>query len=433
MRVFVLARMLAGIAVFLTLLLLRRHLAPTGTPTGTPPLISMLCSTTGRRARFFHNVLGSFRRSTHPQRELLVYDDEPGAPSSFWVVAAAADPNIRYFHRPERDGAPVGIGLKHARMMQWARGVYMAVIDDDDYYSARYLSTMLAELRRTGAEAVKLGRWTQAVGRWNGAGTRLALEFWAADLLGGSGRSIRNGSSKDASKLPMQQVLGFGFTYFFSRRVAEASRPGTAVAQRAWARREMMYNWDANWLWAVHEVAGLKVQVLRKHDRWLVVKVQHGDNISGALQGTLSRLSASASEVHEALASLRASGLPVTSFPEASCQLTPHSDIRTTEFGALELQLRRRDGTPDRVVASSAQVCCNMCAWHPSGACRSFVLIQPPGSPDSAGGNTGAPPPVCTFRRAAPAHDRNNRLHTCAYCTHGELELGQLAAVAADV
>ena len=92
-----------GAALLLALLICRR--IDGAVPTGLPPLISMLSSTTGKRARFFRNLLGSFQRSSHPRRELLVYDDEPGAPSPFWLAAAAADPRVRYFHRPERDGA----------------------------------------------------------------------------------------------------------------------------------------------------------------------------------------------------------------------------------------------------------------------------------------------------------------------------------------
>jgi hypothetical protein len=45
-------------------------------------------------------------------------------------------------------------------------GEYMAVLDDDDYYSAEHLGLMLRKLRASNVSLVKLGAWAAFQGHW---------------------------------------------------------------------------------------------------------------------------------------------------------------------------------------------------------------------------------------------------------------------------
>lgn len=237
------------------------HATPTSDQS---PLISILASTGPSRVDFFMNLWGSFKRQRYANKEMIVFEDSEDEPSDFW--RNISDSRVRYIHVRQSRGSRMGIGTKHERMMRLARGQYMAVFDDDDYYSPEYLSFMLSALRRRDVSLVKLGSWPIFDARWQGAGSERKLlgSFWHFNVTGSD------------------VELGFGFSYFFSRRCAAADVRITHA---------QTHDWDSQWLIALI-ATGLRAAVVDAHPLWLVIKVQHSDNISRPNSQFLRRLRA---------------------------------------------------------------------------------------------------------------------------------------------
>jgi glycosyltransferase involved in cell wall biosynthesis len=106
------------------------------------PLVSVLVPTY-RRPLLLRETLESALAQTWPEREILVSDDDPDG-SAEEVVAAFADPRIRYSRQPERRGpVPNAVELLHR-----ARGTYLAHLHDDDRWAPEFLTTLIAPLER---------------------------------------------------------------------------------------------------------------------------------------------------------------------------------------------------------------------------------------------------------------------------------------------
>ena len=73
--------------------------------------------------------------------ELLI-GDETGAAGS--LVASLDDPRVRYRHNPAR----LGFAANHMALLDGARGRYMAVLHDDDWWDPAYLSRLVSVLDR---------------------------------------------------------------------------------------------------------------------------------------------------------------------------------------------------------------------------------------------------------------------------------------------
>lgn len=91
-----------------------------------------------------------FDAQTYPDKELLVLDDSPAASRFF---AALDDPRVTYLH----SDVALTIGEKRNRLVERATGEIVACFDDDDFYAAHYLDTVVQLLE--GHDAVKLGAW----------------------------------------------------------------------------------------------------------------------------------------------------------------------------------------------------------------------------------------------------------------------------------
>jgi glycosyltransferase involved in cell wall biosynthesis len=67
----------------------------------------------------------------------IIVGDETGAAEQ--AVAAIADPRIRYHRNPQR----LGFSGNHVALLDRARGRYMTVLHDDDWWEPDYLSTLV--------------------------------------------------------------------------------------------------------------------------------------------------------------------------------------------------------------------------------------------------------------------------------------------------
>jgi glycosyltransferase involved in cell wall biosynthesis len=99
------------------------------------PLVSVIL-TTRDRPRFLQIALRSYREQTYPNRELLVVDDGERFPADEEAVAAAGGRVVRV-----PSGASIGAKL-NAGVAQ-ARGELCQKMDDDDWYAAQFLETMV--------------------------------------------------------------------------------------------------------------------------------------------------------------------------------------------------------------------------------------------------------------------------------------------------
>ena len=125
---------------------------------------------------------------------------------------------------------------------------------------------MQRELRARNVSLVKLGAWAAFKGQWK-------KDDVSHD---GTNKQVLEGEFQYINVSTSYASLGYGFTYFFSRDAAEAKihiekpvglfRPG----------------WDGQWVGALL-TAGLKVALVNNHPITLVIKVQHGSNISRLL------------------------------------------------------------------------------------------------------------------------------------------------------
>jgi glycosyltransferase involved in cell wall biosynthesis len=166
---------------------------------------------TRNRERFLHNLESLVRHQTYPSLEWIIHDDSP-APSAHF--ASLADPRVKYLHST----APLSIGEKRNRMVQIAEGGIIAHFDDDDYYSADYLATMVGRMDE-GYDFVKLSAWFlysglyRALGYWDCRETQGLHHVWS-----NRPQSIACFDARDARNLK-QNCLGFGFSYVYKKAV----------------------------------------------------------------------------------------------------------------------------------------------------------------------------------------------------------------------
>jgi len=212
-----------------------------------------------------------------------VFEDGEGSPSDFWKKLN--DTRIRYIHAPGRHTP----GVKHLAMLKLACGEYMAVFDDDDYYSAEYLGFMLRELRASNVSLVKLGAWAAFQGHW--------------EVDGVTNKWVLEGKFLQINVSTSFAALGYGFTYFFSRDAAEAK----IHLEKSFGL--LLHNWDGQWVRALL-IAGLKVALVNNHPITLVIKVQHGSNVSQLLANLVRRLQGTLADHQRVLVLLRET-LPV--------------------------------------------------------------------------------------------------------------------------
>jgi len=113
------------------------------------PRVSVITPTLNRE-RWMPGLFHVFDAQTYPEKELLVLDDSTTASRFF---GALDDPRVVYLH----SDVALTIGEKRNRLVERATGEIVVCFDDDDFYAAHYLDTVVRLLQ--GHDAVKLGAW----------------------------------------------------------------------------------------------------------------------------------------------------------------------------------------------------------------------------------------------------------------------------------
>jgi glycosyltransferase involved in cell wall biosynthesis len=179
------------------------------------PLVSIITPTFSRD-EFLVQTLRWVQEQTYPNIEWLVLDDSP-APSR--SLAGCGDPRLRYEHIGQR----LTIGEKRNRLVNMARGEFVAHFDDDDYYAPRFLETMVAGLETQEADFANLSSWYlfdvrhDLFGFWYLRQTTGVHYLCHADGL----RLTQFTAQNNATLL--NNYLGYGFTYVYRRAVWEAA------------------------------------------------------------------------------------------------------------------------------------------------------------------------------------------------------------------
>ena len=118
------------------------------------PLVSCLCPTFGR-VPMLRRAIGCFAAQTHVPRELVVVYQSHDAPTRDYL-RTLADPSIRAIEiAPSPHLGPDGL---RNFCLEAARGDYVAVWDDDDWFAPTRLAEQLAAARVAGRAGCCLQR-----------------------------------------------------------------------------------------------------------------------------------------------------------------------------------------------------------------------------------------------------------------------------------
>jgi glycosyltransferase involved in cell wall biosynthesis len=125
---------------------------------------------------------------TYEPRELIVMDDDPGAPANLFAEA----PNTYYYRTP-----PFRLGEKLNAAVDLARGDYLLKLDDDDWYCPDYIDRAMSKIERIApanqrrvvasatsnpvliASTGELFRWESVWSGW-GSGMLFHRDVWKA-------------------------------------------------------------------------------------------------------------------------------------------------------------------------------------------------------------------------------------------------------------
>ena len=230
-------------------------------------------------------------------------------------------------------------------MLQVACGEFVAIFDDDDYYSSSYLEFMHRQLVDRDVALVKLGAWPLFVAKWerdtSGEGSpehtaatatasasasssassssSAAAASSASSSAASSAASVSASASaaaataREAARSREGQYLSgkmlsmdvsddaamkhaYGFTFFFTRKAAATQ----VHIARGWKTEVGRVGWDGVWLGKLLH-AGLRVGVIASAPSMLVIKVQHSDNISKPIAKFLKQFRGNATAAIELL------------------------------------------------------------------------------------------------------------------------------------
>eukprot|EP00927_Polykrikos_kofoidii_P046209 TRINITY_DN40418_c0_g1_i1.p1 TRINITY_DN40418_c0_g1~~TRINITY_DN40418_c0_g1_i1.p1 ORF type:complete len:889 (-),score=104.09 TRINITY_DN40418_c0_g1_i1:209-2875(-) len=124
-----------------------------------PGRVSMVSPTMSSRREYHEQLWANFQEQTWKDKELIVVETYQSAPSSFLQQKAKEDSRLVYvgFHRNE--DTDFNVGLKRNMTLHLASGEFVVNFDDDDVYSARYVESMVGELRARDLVGVTLSSW----------------------------------------------------------------------------------------------------------------------------------------------------------------------------------------------------------------------------------------------------------------------------------
>ena len=161
----------------------------------TPPALSVIVSTLGSRRLELEKLLGSLRRQTDSNFELIVVDQNPEPTVAPLVQDARISPfPVKYLHTPDEKGLSRG----RNRGLAVATGEYVLFADDDCWYPANFLASGLRQLQERRLDALTgrptsedgnpilgrfepLAQWVNPSNAWT---TQIEwIAFWRRDLL----------------------------------------------------------------------------------------------------------------------------------------------------------------------------------------------------------------------------------------------------------
>ncbi|KAJ1479698.1 nucleotide-diphospho-sugar transferase, partial [Baffinella frigidus] len=199
---------------------------------GNVEMVSVVTPTRGKTRDWHPLLYACFKQQDYEPKELVVVDDAAEASPFF---AALQDPAVRYILLNHS----VPLGAKRNLLAQEARGAILAHFDDDDWYAPAYLSSMVAELRRTQASVVKLSGWfvysckLKFFGYFDPGETAVFGEVKSQGLDEGLKYSlfldprdpivqtwVMGPSGAYDAQLRDETRYGFGFTYVYRRELA---------------------------------------------------------------------------------------------------------------------------------------------------------------------------------------------------------------------
>jgi len=143
------------------------------------PRVSVLIAT-HNRPDYLHGAIASVVAGAYPDFEVIVSDDA-GPPRNHLVVESFADPRVRYRRNSDR----LGIAGNHLAAAREARGVYLAVLNDDDEWEPDLLATLtpLLDANRNLAVAFADHHIIDADGAIDAAATASSSRRWKRDRL----------------------------------------------------------------------------------------------------------------------------------------------------------------------------------------------------------------------------------------------------------
>ena len=167
------------------------------------------------------DLLGALHRTfdsqSYEDKELVILDDSPRPSDLFQHLR---DPRVRYLHSPER----MTVGAKRDRLVREAAGDVIVQFDDDDYYTPRYVETMLEYLAPH--DLVKLSGWfvfdcgSGETFYWNTPELAPVHFVLGRDVPRPTPLEMRP-EPPDRERWIETKVWGYGFSYVFRKAMYE--------------------------------------------------------------------------------------------------------------------------------------------------------------------------------------------------------------------
>lgn len=177
---------------------------------------SIITPTSANRQIYFPGLYHCFKSQTYPDCELLILDDSPSGSEFFYELN---DPTVKYFHA----GQAMTIGEKRNHLIEAATGEVIIHFDDDDYYAASYVSSMMEYLKL--CDFVTLSGWYAYVL------SREQFYYWDTTQFSKYVFDVRpnveleiistEGISPEEEHDWLESVLwGYGFSYSYKKSIA---------------------------------------------------------------------------------------------------------------------------------------------------------------------------------------------------------------------
>lgn len=201
------------------------------------------------------NVYNNFLRQDYVNKVLIVMGE---GESEEWSDIVNKDKRVIYV-TPQIPNQSTGLKVKQS--LHLSSTDYISIFDDDDYYSSSYLAYMYQSLVTQDSDFVKLRSWDFIDATpFDGfrRESRITGQFWKFDL---SKSNVHH------------ELYGYGFTYFFKRQIALS---GTFQSEKR-------KGWDSKFTESLVDL-GFKLNTVESID-YIVIKVQHGGNISNQMWG----------------------------------------------------------------------------------------------------------------------------------------------------